>query len=342
MSRVCVVMLTVILILGTVPAVAGVGDPPNFIPEMTLSYIDPATGEQVSCSDGCRRFEVPDGVDLELRVRVVNEGGDPGSDGVSWDLWFDQRRHPFPGIDIAACHDPVENRLDTECWHSLVNRVDWDSWDSLTADRVCVPEHAGECEDVIFRVPMEADHEGSRGRGVYSFAVWVDRFRVHAEENEFDNFVGPVRVKTLPASVSASASVPDARVESGVVTPSSPKPYTVRIVSEEKEIGFTLSSPRSRAVIEFEPLYAGKVTVEVTPSVVNEALHVEIRKVSTGEILAEVDGKGNLRLEGGIGTATLKDDRRIEAVLSPAQGSRGSRGTFSVSYPARAMYRRTE
>ena len=342
MSRVCVVMLTALLILGTVPAVAGVGDPSNFIPEMTLSYIDPSTGERVSCSDGCRRFEVPDGVDLELRVRVVNEGGDPGGDGVSWDLWFDQRRHPFPGIDIAACHDPVENRLDTECWHSLVNRVDWDSWDSQTADRVCVPEHAGDCDDVTVRVPMEADHEGSRGRGVYSFAVWVDRFRVHAEENEFDNFAGPVRVKTLPASASVPVSVPDPRVENGVVTPSSPKPYTVRIVSEEKEIGFTLSSPRSRAVIEFEPLYAGKVTVEVTPSVVNEALHVEIRKVSTGEILAEVDGKGNLRLEGGIGTATLKDDRRIEAVLSPAQGSRGSRGTFSVSYPARAMYRRTE
>jgi hypothetical protein len=32
MFRVCVVMLTAILILGTVPAVAGVGDPPNFIP----------------------------------------------------------------------------------------------------------------------------------------------------------------------------------------------------------------------------------------------------------------------------------------------------------------------
>ena len=344
MSRVCAVMLAATLIQGSVPAVAGPGAPPNFIPEMTLSYTDPVSGEQVECSDACRRFEVPDGVDLELRVRVLNEGGDPDNDGVAWDLWFDQRRRPFPGIDIAACHDPAENRLDIECWQALVNRVDWESWDGQTADRVCVPEAAGDCDDVTVRIPMRADHDGSRGRGVYSFAVWVDRFRVHAEENEFDNFAGPVRVKTLPASASASAppSVPDARVESGVVTPSSPKPYSVRIVSEEKEIGFTLSSPRSRAVLEFEPVYAGKVTVEVTPSMVYEALHVEIRKVSTGEILAEADGKGILRLEGGIGTATLKDDRRIEAVVTPSQGSRGSRGTISVSYPARATYRRTE
>ena len=95
-------------------------------------------------------------------------------------------------------------------------------------------------------------------------------------------------------------------------------------------------------VREVEVTREVQVTVEVTPSVVNEALHVEIRKVSTGEVLAEADGKGILSLEGGIGTATLKDDRRIEAVVTPAQGSRGTRGTISASYPARAIYRRTE
>jgi hypothetical protein len=346
MSRVCAVMLAAILIHGAAPAVAGPGDSPNFVPEMGLSYTDPVSGERVECGDACRRFEVPAGVDLELQVRVLNMGGTVGSDGVSWDLWFDQRRYPFPGIDIADCDDPVENRLDTECWQALVNRVDWESWDSQTADRVCVPEKAGDCDEVTIWVPMEMDHDGSRGRGVYSFAVWIDRFRVHAEKNEFDNFVGPVRVKVAPAS--APPPVAELREDAGsssgdrLVVPSLPKPYTVRVVSEEKEIGFTLSSPRSRTVLEFEPQYAGNVTVEVQPSGVYEALHVEIRKVSTGEILFEVDGKGILSLEGGIGTATLKDDRRIEAVVTPAQGSRGTRGTISVSYPARAMYRRTE
>jgi hypothetical protein len=342
MSRACAVMLAAILIQGAAPAVAGTGDSPNFVPEMRLSYADPVSGERVECGDACRRFEVPAGVDLELQVLVLNMGGTVGSDGVSWDLWFDQRRYPFPGIDIADCDDPAENRLDTECWEALVNRVDWDSWDSQTADRVCVPEKAGDCDEVTVRVPMDVDYDGSRGRGVYSFAVWVDRFRVHAEKNEFDNFVGPVRVKVVPASPPAPASAPDAQAESGLMKPSSPKPYSVRIVLEEKEIGFTLSSQRSRAILEFEPQYAGKVTVVVDPSGVYETLHVEIRKVSTGEILAEADGKGVLSLEGGIGTATLKDDRRIEAIVTPAQGSRGSRGTLSVSYPARAIYRRTE
>ena len=346
MSRAFAVTLAAILIHGAAPAVAGPGDSPNFVPEMRLSYTDPVSGERVECGDACRRFEVPAGVDLELQVRVLNTGGNPGTDGISWDLWFDQRRHPFPGIDVEACHDPVENRLDIECWESLVNRVDWESWDKQTADRVCVPEKAGDCDEVTIRVPMEVDHDGSRGRGVYSFAVWVDRFRVHAEKNEFDNFVGPVRVKVAAATAASPVVEPREDVEDsareGLVVPSSPKPYSVRTVSEEKKIGFSLSSPRSRAILEFEPQYAGKVTVEVEPSGVYEALHVEIRKVSTGEVLFEIDGKGILSLEGGIGTATLKDDRRIEAVVTPAQGSRGSRGTISVSYPARAMYRRTE
>jgi len=341
-SRVSVVILVSALVLCPDAAVAGAGDSPNYVPEMRLSYTDPVSGERVECGDACRRFEVPAGVDLELQVRVLNMGGDPGGDGVSWDLWFDQRRYPFPGIDIADCDDPAENRLDTECWESLVNRVDWESWDSQTADRVCVPEKAVDCDEVTVRVPMDVDYDGSRGRGVYSFAVWVDRFRVHAEKNEFDNFVGPVRVKVVPASPPAPAFAPDAQTDSCLIKPSSPKPYSVRILSDEKEIGFTLSSPRSRTILEFEPQYAGKVMVVVDPSGGYETLHVEIRKVSTGEILFEVDGKGILSLEGGIGTATLKDDRRIEAIVTPAQGSRGSRGTLSVSYPARAIYRRTE
>ena len=346
MPRTCAVTLAAILILGAVPAAAGPGAPPNFIPEMTLSYSDPVSGAKVECGDGCRRFEVPAGVDLELRIRVLNDGGDPGGDGVPWDLWFDQRRYPFPGIDIADCHDPTENRLDIECWLALVERVDWNSWGSRISDWVCIPNNPGDCSDVTIRVPMEADHEGSRGRGVYSFAVWVDRFQIRPEENEFDNFAGPIRVKVAPADVAAQGIGPreDAKPQAPdrLVAPSSPQPYSVRIVAEEEDVGFSLTTPRSRGVIAFAPPYSGKVTVEVMPSGGYDALHLEVRKVSTGEVLAEVDGKGNLRLEGGIDTATLKSDRRLEAVVTPAQGARGSRGTIKVTYPARAMYRRTE
>jgi len=346
MFRFCAVILTAILILAAEPLIADPGASPDFVPEMSLSYVNPNTGERVSCADGCRRFDVPDGVDLLVRVRVLNEGGDPGDDGVPWDLWFDERRYPFPGIDIADCYDPAENRLDTECWQALVERVDWESWGRQVADLVCVPENAGDCEDVTIKVPMEADHEGSRGRGVYSFAVWVDRFQTRPEENEFDNFAGPVRVKVAPGDAATQVRKPREEAERSVpdrlVAPSSPQPYSVRVVAKEEEAGFTLTSPRSRGVIMFEPPYSGKVTVEVMPSGAYEALHLEVRKVSTGEVLAEADGKGNLRLDGGIDATTLKDDRRLEAVVTPAQGARGSRGTIRVSYPARAIYRRTE
>jgi len=83
------------------PNAAADGLPPSFVPQMDLSYIDPQSGELVSCGEGCRRFEVPDGVELDVRIKVQNNGGDDWGEGVVWDLWFDQRRHPFPGIDLS-------------------------------------------------------------------------------------------------------------------------------------------------------------------------------------------------------------------------------------------------
>jgi hypothetical protein len=69
---------------------------------------------------------------------------------------------------------------------------------------------------------------------------------------------------------------------------------------------------------------------------------LKVRKVSTGEILAEISGKGRLLLEGMIEKAHLKDDRQFEVVVQAEHGTRGLRGTISVSYPSRAVYRRTQ
>jgi len=338
------VVLAAILASGVLPATALAAEPPNFVPEMTLSYTDPITGERVECGAGCRRFEVPAGVDLSVRIRILNDGGEAGADGVPWDLWFDQRRRPFFGIDLAECRDPESNRLDIQCWRSLIDRVEWDDWSGVIADRVCVPEETSACDDVTVRVPMNAHYEGSRGRGVYSIAVWVDRFRVRAESNEFDNFAGPVRVKVAPVSAPAPVPAPvaDTPVENGLVTPSSPRPYTAMVLTKEKETGFSLTSARSRGVLEFDPLYAGKVKVAVIPSGAYESLHLEIVKPATGEVLAEATGRGTLRLDGRIDAAILKDDGRLEAVVTMAPGARGSRGTSTASYPARVVYRRTE
>jgi hypothetical protein len=339
-----VLMLTLLL---TTPASAPAADglPPRFAPQMDLSYIDPHTGESVSCGEGCRRFEVPDGVELEVRIRVQNNSGDDWGEGVAWDLWFDQRRHPFPGIDLNACHDASEDRLDIECWLALNDRVDWVAWTNLVADLVCVPEKRDECFDVTMLVPMDLDYDGSRGRGVYSFAVWVDRFGVMSEDDEFDNFRGPVRVKVVPrqqgeSEVTTRGSRP---TPAGLVTTaSSPRPYSVLIVVAEVDKGFTLSSRVGRANLEFSPSYPGAVTVEVEQVGVWEKMTVEVLKVSTGEVLAEISGKGRLLLEGMVGKAHLKDDRRFAVVVQAEHGTRGLRGTISVSYPDRAIYRRTE
>jgi len=346
------------IVAGTAEA-TGVS-PPNYVPQLELSYLDPLTGERISCGEGCRRFEAPAGVELEVRVSVRNTGGDPGGDGVSWDLWFDQRRHPFPGLDLSSCYDADQDRTDLDCWLALVERVDWDHWDALTADRVCVPSDQGACADVTLRVPMDAGFDGSRGRGVYSLAVWVDRFRVTTEENELDNFAGPVRVKVMPKAAaepavelapeerSGSVQNLETRLDSGPTSPAAvvanslPRPYSVRIIPEQAEIGFNLSSQRSRGTLEFAPRYTGQITVEVLQVGAYESMVVEVRKLSTGEILAEARGKGRIQLAGEIGAAHLKDDRRFEVVVRSDQGTRGARGTITVSFPARAMYRRTE
>lgn len=321
------------------------GSPPDFVPEMVLSYVDPSSGERISCGQGCRRFEVPDGALLEVRVQVANRGGDVGGEGVAWDLWFDQRRNPFPGLDLAACFDESLGRIDLDCWRDLNARVDWEEWRKLVSDVTCVPEEPESCGDVTLRVPMHSDHDGSRGRGVYSFAVWVDRFQVMSDANEFDNFSGPVRVKVVPSEEEKPAEGPSPAEASSkllVRAPSSPQPFSVVTFPARSDVGFTLNSHRSRGVLEFAPLYPGEVVVDVQQGGEFEKMVVEIRKVSTGEILGDGAGQGRLRFEGKIGPADLKDDRRLQVVVIPDHGTRGVRGTINVSYPARASYRRTE
>jgi hypothetical protein len=97
-----------------------------------------------------------------------------------------------------------------------------------------------------------------------------------------------------------------------------------------------------RASLEFVPSYPGAVTVDVDQVGVWEKMTVEIRKSSTGEVLAGASGKGRLRLEAEIEKPQLVDDRGFEVVVHPDRGTRGLRGTISVSYPDRAVYIRAE
>lgn len=352
-------VFAVAVLMSPAMVMAGASAPPNWAPELTFSYVDPVTSERHECGGDCRRFEVPAGVDLEIRVQAQNIGDNPGGDPVCWDLWFDQPRSPLPPEDLADCIDD-EQRLDTDCWYAMMDRVDWEWWDKQDADRVCVPEDPGDCVDETITVPMRADYDGSRGRGVYTFLVWVDRFDTVTESDEFDNVIGPVRVKALPTTTIGTVKPlgPAVMVDPGlqvvapatvgmtsrqaVFAPSSSKPHTVRILQAQEDKGFSLSSRIGRATLEFSPAYTGLVTVEVEQAGVWEKMTVEVRKVSTGEVLAEISGKGRLRLEGTIEKAQLVDDRKFEVVVQPEQGTRGLRGTISVSYPDRAVYRRTE
>ena len=360
-------MLRILAILALVPtlltpstAAAGASDPPNFVPEMTFSYIDPVTGERHECGDGCRRFEVPAGVDLEIRMKALNMGDNPTGDPVSLDLWFDQPLHPFPPGDLVACWEASGRGLDVDCWQAMRDAVDWDWWDKQDAERVCVPEDPGDCADETITVPMKADFEGSRGRGVYTFLLWVDRFDTVTEIDDFDNVAGPVRVKALPTTTIGTVKPlgPTVMVDPGlqvvapavvgntsrpaVFAPKSPKPFTVRILSDHEEKAISLSSKAGRATLEFVPSYPGTVSVKVESVGVWEKMTVKLRKVSTGEVLAEISGKGRIQLGATIEKVQLVDDRAFEVVVQPEHGARGVRGTISVSYPGRAVYIRTQ
>lgn len=333
------------LILVTSAAAGADADPPpDWVPELRLSYVDPATGSRVACSDPCRRFEVPEGAVLAVGVTVANRGGDARSDGPVWDLWWDQRLHPFPGIDTAACIDP-DGTIDMPCWGDLVERVDWASWRALPADVSCVPEEPGGCLDVILQVPVSAHFDGSRGRGVYSLALWVDRFRAGVERNELDNFAGPVRVVVRAGAAAepeteeaAAVALPEQGGAGTLVFGAVGKPFAVAVLDETVDQGFALSSPRSRATLGFNPGVPGEVVVEVDQVGAWGKIVVEVRKVSTGEVLQEAYGLGRLRLEGPVHEGLLKDDRRFEVVVRLDEGTRGVRGTVRVTYPARARF----
>jgi hypothetical protein len=319
--------------------------PPDWVPELRLSYLDPATGSRVACSEPCRRFEVPDGAVLIVGVTVANRGGEARSDGPVWDLWWDQRLHPFPGIDTAACVDR-DGTVDLPCWRELVERIDWARWQALPADLSCIPEEPGGCAEVTVEVPVSAAFDGSRGRGVYSLALWVDRFRVGLERDEFNNFSGPVRVavgggenaarETEATETTAPAGIPSHVGEGTLVVGAIGQGFAAAVIDETADAGFALSSPRSRATVEFSPGLPGTVLVEVDQIGTWEKMVVEVRKVSTGETLQEAFSKGRLRLEGPIGAELLKDDCRFEVVVRPDEGTRGARGTIRVTYPARA------
>jgi len=196
---------------------------------------------------------------------------------------------------------------------------------------------------------LDPDFDGARRRGVYHFAVWINRFSAVPEVDDFDNFAGPIRVTVDPRPVESSReggapAAPGGGVvevsppSPAVFVPSSPRPYGLAIVPEEMEAAVSLTSMRSQSLVEFTPASAGEVTVEVVQTGVFESMVVQVRKVSTGQVLIEASGKGSLRLEGVIDDFDLKDDRRFEVVVVPGQGSRGIRGSIRVSYPARLRY----
>ncbi len=62
----------------------------------------------------------------------------------------------------------------------------------------------------------------------------------------------------------------------------------------------------------------------------------------TKEVLVETSGKGRTLLKGTLTQVDIKNDRRILVTVKLDQGARPVRGSLTVSYPARPMYRRTE
>lgn len=314
--------------------------PPNWVPSLRLSFLDPDSRERVECASPCRRFEVPDGAELELRVTVANHGGEARVDGPPWDLWWDQRLHPYPGLELAACRDR-DGRLDTACWRDLLARVAWETWRALPADLSCVPEEPGACTDLSFRLTVSSAFPGSRGRGVYSVALWVDRFGATAEADELDNFAGPVRVSVRPTAEGAAdgagdgqpIAAPEHEGAGTLIAGSVGRPFDVALLTDSLEKEFSLGSQVSRSQLVFAVAHPGRVVIELSPISGSEELRVELHKVSDGTVLVQARDRGRLRIEGEVGTELLKDDRLFEVVVTPDQGARGLRGTLRVSYP---------
>ncbi|GAB4348341.1 MAG: hypothetical protein Kow006_08950 [Gammaproteobacteria bacterium] len=151
----------------------GASEPPNWIVQLSVSFTDPHTGGKKTYTTdslrGARResIRVAAGSRVVLQVSAYNMGGNPGSDGVSLDIWYDwpSRRTPT---------------------------------DSSLADVVCIPESPVDCLEKTISLKADLAFEGKAGRGIYNIAAWVDRFDTVSEFDEMDNFLGPVRITVLP------------------------------------------------------------------------------------------------------------------------------------------------
>ncbi len=333
-----------VLVIGAVSATAAADSPPpNWVPKLDLGYVAPGSSRELRCESPCRRFEVPAGATLIVRVSIDNTGGEPRVGGPPWDLWWDQRLHPFPGFDTAACFSGDPPRIDASCWSDLLQRVEWLRWRDEVPDLTCVPEVEGACREVVLRVPVGNGADAELQEGVHSLAVWVDRFGGTAEGNELDNFAGPIRLVVTAETngspehhaVSDEApSVVERQAEAGTVRPGTPgQPFAIAVVPATDETGFALTSDRAHASLPFVIGQPGDVSVEVSQIGGWDEISIEIRKVSNGAVLQRARGRGRVQLEGFVGKDLLRDDRGFEVLVSPDRGSRGARGTIRVQFP---------
>ncbi len=316
-------------------------EPLSFVPVVVLSYADPDSGEIFECGPGCRRFKVPEGINLDIQVRIENPDGSVSGEGLVWDLWFNQPLHPFPGVHLEDCQIGDGSQIDAECWRAAMLRVDWQSWTDLSADRVCVPSSTDSCREETVRLFMDADFDGARRPGTYHIALWLDRFRISADRDEFDNFIGPIRVTVVPrdgGDDSQHVAPPQEVGQGPVIEPSTAKPWTGVIEPGEADNGFSLGSERARGILAFEPGLPGPVEIEIEQVGDPQMVIVEVQKVSTGEVLAEARDRGRIRLNGTIRPEMLKDDRRFEVVVRSTTRPQGLRGIIRVRYPKRVRF----
>lgn len=163
-----IILLFLLIIVLTAFLLAGATDPPNFTPGMTIQYKDPQTQKQIihkiySYADAHETYQVPGGVEMTLVFEALNNGDNPGGDGVSVDVWLDWTDAEMPA-------------------------------DESDADIVCVPEDPSDCYKFEETITADTDFKGSGGEGVYNILIWVDRFDTQTEVDEEDNIMGPVKI----------------------------------------------------------------------------------------------------------------------------------------------------
>jgi len=272
-QNICIIFVCLLLCLSAGFSWKQASDPPDVILHVTLSYTHPQTGEKfilktdsektnaAEWPDTAKKWSIPAGVELNIKLEVWNIGDNPGGDGFDVDLWYDWNKNEYP-----------------------------DDWED--ADYVCLPDSPRDCLQFTKKITIDPDFPGKDGKGIYNIAAWVDRFDQTTEVYENNNFLGPIQIKPAMTAVVKPKVLKVKKLQPLRKLRMQKQP----IKPELKFFPFRLEPSKAKQGFSFEPNQPANVRIRIEWRNKRDQLQAVLRDETNSRVLNRAKGKSPLEL----------------------------------------------